>query len=266
MILSTIPLPITVIIPCYKNAATINRALQSVIDQTQQPAEVILIDDASADDTLVELEKLQARYPHWIKVIALSKNKGPSGARNAGWEQATQPYLAFLDADDSWHPEKLAHQYQVMLDHPEFSVTGHRWIEYKENSAQKPLTIVSINQVTKFLLLFKNRFNTSTVMLKTDLPFRFMDGKHFAEDFYLWQQIAFAGKSFGFIDSPLAYSYKPLYGAGGLSAQLWAMEKSELDNFRCLYKDRHINWPLFVLASTVSLLKFCKRAVISALR
>jgi len=258
-------LPISVIIPCYRSADTILRAFQSILDQTQQPSEVILIDDASGDGTLSILNQLEVDYAGWVKVLALAENNGASEARNAGWDVASQPYIAFLDADDSWHPEKLANQYQIMLDHPEFVVSGHRCVRYSEMLA-KPVSITKIRRVTSLALLFKNQFNTPTVMLKTALVFRFKAGKHFAEDFYLWQQIAFSGAAIAFIDCTLAYVYKPLYGASGLSAHLWAMEKAELDNFYCLYKARHINAILFLMAGLFSLLKYGKRLVISAIQ
>ena len=82
---------VSVIIPCYRCASTIRRAIQSVINQTQKPAEVVLVDDASADETLVVLRELEEQYPDWIKVIALTENKGAASARNAGWAMANQP-------------------------------------------------------------------------------------------------------------------------------------------------------------------------------
>src|SRR5688572_15186507 len=102
------PAPVSVVVPCYRCAATIGDAIASIVDQTARPAEVLLVEDCSGDDTLEALHRIAAAYePGWIKVIAMPANGGPSRARNTGWQQAEQPYIAFLDADDTWAPRKL---------------------------------------------------------------------------------------------------------------------------------------------------------------
>ena len=117
---------VSVVIPCYRCADTIARAVTSIAEQTSRPAEVILVDDCSGDDTLATLYELQAEYPQgWVKVIESPKNAGPGTARNLGWEAATQAYIAFLDADDSWHPQKIEMQYGWMSKNPEVALTGH---------------------------------------------------------------------------------------------------------------------------------------------
>ncbi|MDP2100508.1 MAG: glycosyltransferase family 2 protein [Methylobacter sp.] len=266
MIHSTI-IPVTVIIPCFRCAATIERAVQSIVEQTQRPTEVILVDDASGDNTLPVLQQLESQYKGWIKIIVLGENCGASRARNAGWDAATQPYIAFLDADDSWHPAKLAIQYQVMLNNPSIVASGHRclWLCNQQLLPDIP-DLINLSPVNPLALLFKNRFGAPTSMLKRELAFRFVDNKRYSEDCYLWQQIAFSGFLLVFIDSSLTYTHKPLYGASGLSAQLWAMEKGELDNFFSLYQDKKINYGLFLLASAFSLLKYCKRVITTKMR
>jgi glycosyltransferase involved in cell wall biosynthesis len=99
---------VSVIIPCYNCAGTIHRALASVASQSLRPAEVILVDDHSTDDTLQSLYRLQDRYGReWIRIIEQPVNGGPGTARNMGWNAATQTYIAFLDSDDTWHPKKI---------------------------------------------------------------------------------------------------------------------------------------------------------------
>jgi glycosyltransferase involved in cell wall biosynthesis len=69
---------------------------------------VIVIDDASTDETLAKLMELRSRYGDgWIKVLRLGRNQGPATARNAGWMEAEKRYIAFIDADDAWHPRKI---------------------------------------------------------------------------------------------------------------------------------------------------------------
>jgi len=262
--------PVSVIIPCYRCADTIERAVESIDRQTLPPEEVLLVEDCSDDDgkTLNYLYRLQQQYQHkfHLKIIPLEKNGGPASARNAGWDAATQPYIAFLDADDEWHPEKLDIQYGYMRRNPKIAVTGHQYIALSNN---KPtlhpfsISISAAKNISPLSLLFKNCFPTSSVMLKNKIPFRFAAGKRCAEDFYLWQQVAFAGFRIARIEVPLVHYYKALYGEGGLSVQLWKMEKGELSNFVGLYRAGSVNWLLFIAATSFSITKYVKRLVVT---
>lgn len=255
---------VSVVIPCYRCADTVTRAVNSIVQQTQKPAEVILIDDASGDGTLVVLQALEKEYSGWIKVVALKENSGVASARNAGWTIATQPYIAFLDADDAWHPAKLAIQHEYMRQHPSVALCGHQCVEMKNDVIPPRLpAVLSSKDISATSLLFRNAFSTPTVMLKRELSFRFLAGKRCAEDFFLWQQIAFAGLQVVRLESPLAYVHKPLYGAGGLSAALWRMEKGELANFMYLYREKKIGLLLTFTSVLFSLLKYLKREVVS---
>lgn len=261
---------VSVIIPCYRCTETIERAVASIARQTLLPEEVLLVEDCSGDNgkTLGILYRLQGEYQDKIgfKIIALEKNGGPADARNAGWNAATQPYVAFLDADDEWHPEKLAIQYSYMRDNPKMAVTGHCYNhigQRKSKSLPHTFTMMAYKRISPLSLLFKNCFPTSSVMLKNKIPFRFAAGKRCAEDFYLWQQVAFAGLPIVRIEAPLVHYYKALYGEGGISAQLWKMERGELSNFLALYRAGRINSMLFIAAIGFSILKHAKRLVVT---
>src|SRR2546427_9146273 len=103
--------PVSVLIPSYCCADTVARAVESAVEQTLTPAEIIMVDDASPDGgkTYCALKDLQQRFSRRtaIRIIRLERNGGPGAARNRAWEVASQPYVAFLDADDAWHPRKL---------------------------------------------------------------------------------------------------------------------------------------------------------------
>ncbi len=123
--------PVSVIIPCFNCENTIIRAVNSVFKQTWQPKELILIDDGSTDESLSRLYDLRDHLgSSWIRILELRNNNGPGAARNAGWEAATQPYLAFLDADDAWHPCKVEIQLKYMQENSEMAITGHhmKWL------------------------------------------------------------------------------------------------------------------------------------------
>jgi len=259
---------VSVIIPCFRCAETVQRAVESVAKQTLIPAEVILVEDCSGDETLQKLYHLQSLYAgDWIKVIPRAVNDGPATARNVGWEVAKEPYIAFLDADDSWHPEKLRIQYEYMRNNPDVTLCGHQCIWLRDSAAPPVLSEdLQSTKISASSLLFKNAFSTPTVMLRRDIPFRFQEGKRFAEDLLLWQQIAFADLQVVRIESPLAYVHKSLYGEDGLSAQLWKMEKGELRNLIDLYRQNKINQILFIAATGFSMAKYYKRLLKTCLK
>jgi glycosyltransferase involved in cell wall biosynthesis len=264
MILDKVKAPVSVIIPCFRCANTIARAVDSVYRQTLIPTEVILIDDASGDETLAMLLQIQSLHIGWVKILQFETNQGVANARNAGWDIATQPYIAFLDADDEWCVDKIGIQYQYMLANNDVFITGHKYIiSDKLNGDFNSCATIINTQIRPISLLFKNCFPTSSVMLINIDYFRFSIGKRYAEDLYLWQQIAFSGYSVVRIEVPLVYYFKELYGKGGLSAKLWQMEKGELSNIMELKKSNTIGLYLFMLAIIFSFAKFLKRMVLS---
>lgn len=260
--------PVSAIIPCYNCEATISRAVRSVAEQTQKPHELILINDNSQDNTCKFLKTLQAKsHKNWIKIIEFSQNKGPSSARNAGWDAATQPYVAFLDADDAWHPQKIEIQLKYMQINQDVAITGHRWHWQRGG---RPLPYIpdhyTARPISRWEMLRTNSLATPTVMLKRDLSFRFNPVKRYSEDYLLWLRIICSGMKAGFINLDLAYLHKAPYGAGGMSAQLWAMERGELDNYRILHNDKLISGPSLIALSAFSMAKYMRRVMISKLR
>jgi len=116
---------ISVIIPSYNRRELLKRALISVYAQTLQPAEVIVIDDGSTDGTE---SMLRLEFP---RVIAIhQENLGVSAARNLGLQQTSGDWLAFLDSDDEWLPEKLRKQQLALESNPEYRIchTEENWI------------------------------------------------------------------------------------------------------------------------------------------
>jgi hypothetical protein len=104
---------VSVVIPTYNRAMCIGDAVESVLAQTYRDFEVVVVDDGSTDDTAAAL----AKFGDKIRVIR-QKNGGVSRARNAGIEAARGEWVALLDSDDVWLPEKLAIQMQGVAAHP----------------------------------------------------------------------------------------------------------------------------------------------------
>ncbi|HJX31876.1 MAG TPA: glycosyltransferase [Thermodesulfobacteriota bacterium] len=112
---------LSVIIPVYNGERYLAESIQSVLAQDYRPIEIIVVDDGSTDGT-AEI----ARFYKNIRYL-FQKNKGLSGARNTGIAAAQGEFLAFLDADDMWMPEKLSRQVSYLAQHPDVGfVYAHR--------------------------------------------------------------------------------------------------------------------------------------------
>lgn len=115
---------ISVIIPTYNRCDLLQRALQSVIAQTASAFEIIVVDDGS-DDATATLVKQHKHIRYYYQ-----PNGGVSAARNLGIKQAKGDWLAFLDADDTWHPQKLQLQRAALVAAPDYRIshTDEVWI------------------------------------------------------------------------------------------------------------------------------------------
>jgi len=116
---------ISVIIPSFNRAHCLTKALDSVANQTLEPCEIIVIDDGSSDQTR---QLIASDFPR--VVYRFQANGGVSSARNLGTKISTGNWLAFLDSDDEWLPDKLLQQVQAMRDNPDYQLchTNEIWI------------------------------------------------------------------------------------------------------------------------------------------
>lgn len=262
--------PVSVIVPCYRCASTIARAVTSVAGQTLRPAELILVEDASGDGTLAQLESLRALHGPWIKVLVQATNGGAACARNAGWAAATQPFVAFLDADDAWHLRKIEIQLGFMQQHPDVALSGHLCRQLNA-SVQAALAWpvedgVEFRNISWWQLLLRHQFVTPSVMLKRDIAPRFFEGARHMEDHRLWLEVVGASLPTVRLEVELAAVYKPVYGASGLSADMWRMEKAELANYRHFHRLGKLSVAQLILLQAYSLVKYLRRLFIVRLQ
>lgn len=265
-------LPVSVIIPYYNSSKTIYRALFSIEKQYFKPKEVIVVDDGSSDvNTKKILENIEVNFSKCfsLKIYRLSNNRGAASARNEGWRHVTQPYIAFLDSDDVWHPCKLKIQYDAMHGYCEHEIefSSHdisiikNQNEFKENNVN--FKNIKIDILNKNNLLFKRKFPTSSsVMIKANIKERFLEGKRYSEDYLLWMRILSEGKGV-YIKEKLSGSFKGFFGEGGLTKELWMVEKGEIETFWILGKDNKYNKFLIFAALIFSILKHIRRMWIS---
>ena len=115
--MSTASSDISVIIPFYNREQYIDEAVQSVLAQTLKPLEIIIVNDCSRESSRHYLD----RYAGICKIVDLTKNVGLAGSRNAGIREARGQFIALLDDDDIWLPQKLEVQHRYLMEHPECS-------------------------------------------------------------------------------------------------------------------------------------------------
>jgi glycosyltransferase involved in cell wall biosynthesis len=225
---------VAVVIPTFNSAATIKRALDSAYAQTVRPNRVIVVDNASTDATIEVVEKVAVDHCREVELVRQHRNCGPGAARNAGWNLAATEFVAFLDSDDSWHPTKLERQLDVARQHPDDCFFGHATMSLRASNllaAAATVPLVGSGRIRYFSLrqfLIRNRVSTPTVMLRTDLPFRFPTEHWYAEDYGLWTEILAAGHRAVVQDLALTTLHKAAWGEAGLSAKLDDMHAGEL--------------------------------------
>ena len=142
---------VSVIIPTYNRAALLLEALESVLSQTFRDFEVIIVDDGSTDDTLACL--MPYLSDSRIQVITQT-NGGPARARNRGIEASSGEFIALLDSDDLWLPEKLVKQVALLRDQPEIGLvyTDVIWIE----ADGRPMDPQPLNAARRFPTYFED--------------------------------------------------------------------------------------------------------------
>jgi glycosyltransferase involved in cell wall biosynthesis len=198
---------VSIIMAAYQAAATISESIESVIVQTRQNWELIIVDDASADNT-GEIIQAYAEKDRRIRVFANDTNKGVAAARNFGIKQASGRYLAFLDSDDLWHRDKLEKQLPLM----EKAVISYTATSYINKAGQvSGYTLHAEERLEYSELLRRNIMSCSSVMVRRDSMIEFPQG-YMHEDYAVWLQIVKkAGQACG-LDEPLL-----IYRMGGES-------------------------------------------------
>lgn len=154
---------VSVIIPAFNSAPFIAETIQSVLAQTYGNFEIIVVDDGSTDTTLDVLNEFGDQ------ITALTKaNGGPASARNLAIRNASGKYIAFLDADDLWTPEKLTEQVAFLEAHPEVGLTYAEALMFDEVGGEKQIRgKIGFTGETSFChLLLGDHIPNSTVLMR----------------------------------------------------------------------------------------------------
>ncbi|AQT69624.1 putative glycosyltransferase EpsJ [Anaerohalosphaera lusitana] len=213
---------ISIVIAAYNAAEHLPRAVKSVLAQTIQPNEIIVVDDGSTDNTKQVLEQFGDR----IKYI-YQNNAGPGAARNTGIQTATSEWISFLDADDEYLPNKLETQLEILARHPDLHwITGNYIRCLCDTQTRVPLrTKDEINQILNgsdtyddFMQAFTiGVFGwTGTMLIRRNAILKagmFPTDIYLAEDIDLWLKIAYNHPRIGFAYEPLAIYHMGVQGS-----------------------------------------------------
>ncbi|MET0029724.1 MAG: glycosyltransferase [Candidatus Thiodiazotropha sp.] len=228
---------VSVIIPTHNRVHTLPRALDSVLAQSHAAHEIIVIDDGSSDGTP---ELMTQHYAHCVYLR--QDNRGVSAARNRGIREASGEWLALLDSDDSWMPEKLERQLEQLTAEPQLRLCHSEeiWIRNgkRVNAMRKhakqgghifehclPLCVISPSAALLHHSLFDDYGG-----FDEELPA--------CEDYDLWLRIC-SREAVAFVDEPLVVKY------GGhedqLSRRHWGMDRFRVHALRKLLDTQHLS-------------------------
>ncbi len=174
---------VSIVMPAFNAARYIEQAVGSVIEQTYQNWELLIVDDASNDQTLEIARKLAAGDAR-IRVFTNDHNLGVAESRNLALREASGCYIAFLDSDDLWLPEKLAKQVEFMLRHDvAVCYANYRRIDEHGNSLG---AVVPPNRIDYELLLKSNFIGNLTGIYNAGALGKQYFSKFGHEDYVAW--------------------------------------------------------------------------------
>jgi len=243
---------ISVIIPMYNAEESISFALNSVKKQTfpQKEFEIIIINDGSTDQSQVIVEKYITENPKMNINLINQINGGVSKARNAGLKISKGEYIALLDSDDEWLPEKIKIQINYFDNasiNIDFLATARN-----NNKILSPYQIKNnLAEITFNKLLIRNEAQPSTVIFKRKILENtgyFDDNQRYAEDVNYWLKISLKNKMYILNQSLVSVGKgKRSFGVSGLSANLSEMRKGFRKNLHEMYKLKKISFIQYIL-------------------
>lgn len=178
---------ISVVMPNYNGHRFVEQAIDSVLNQTYQNFELIVVDDCSNDDSLSRIEQ-KAQRDNRIRVIALEYNAGVANARNVGIKEAKGEYIALLDNDDLWTKDKLERQLALAKKGADIVYCSYDFIDEESRSIKKPFVVPQQTNFNK--MLASSVISCSTSFIKAELmqahPF---NPDFYHEDYVLWMEL-----------------------------------------------------------------------------
>ncbi|WP_313449029.1 glycosyltransferase [Streptococcus parasuis] len=193
---------VSIVMPAYNCEKYVVEAINSILAQTYRNWELLVLDDGSKDNTLRIIEEFSQKDSR-IKALPNGKNIGVSATRNRGIELASGEWIAFLDSDDMWKPEKLEKQFEIVeKEAAEFLFTGSSYIN-EEGEAYKEIFEVP-EKITYKKLRNQNVISCSSVLVKKKYFEHIkMEKDEMHEDYAVWLRILKTGVTAFGVNEPL---------------------------------------------------------------
>jgi teichuronic acid biosynthesis glycosyltransferase TuaG len=182
---------VSIITPAYRAAEFVGATIQSVQTQDHEVWEMLIVDDCSPDDTCARIEAFSIADPR-VRLIRQSQNAGPAAARNVALAKAQGRYIAFLDSDDLWMPNKLSTQLRFMQQN-NAAVTYTEFRRITQDGVQVGRRVAVPRKLTYHALLCNTAIVTSSVILDRDKtgPVSMPDAPY--DDYALWLRLLRSG-------------------------------------------------------------------------
>jgi len=203
---------VSIIVPVYNTEKFLKECLDSLLAQTYPNFEIVIVNDASSDNSEAIIQEYLKRYPEKIQYIKKAKNEGVSAARNTGIKAAKGQYIAFCDSDDVWLPEKLEIQMQEFFKDPDLDVVySDCFLIFEDKKTNQKLTeFWGVKQYSGYifekLIKAKGNIVTSVVVAKKEIFQKvglFSEDLRYVEDYEFFLRVALEGYKFKSIKKPL---------------------------------------------------------------
>ena len=255
----------SVVIPAYNCEGTIGRALASVAAQTRPDLieEIIVINDGSTDGTEQAVQDFIAEHPELAILYAAQENRGVSAARNRAIRMAKGEWIALLDSDDLWRPNKLERQAQEISSHPDMVFLGCAWpLRFLVTKRTRGLYKLSARQ-----LCVRPTPSTPSVVFHRAHGLElglFDEGMKYSEDVNFFQKFLLKDSYYILAEKLIEIDIGKKFSAqSGLSSNLLLMHRGRNRNVRELCAMGLISRPFMLLMLMFNELKFLRRVALT---
>lgn len=261
---------ISVIIPTYNREKLISRAIKSVMDQTYKDIEVIVIDDASNDNTEKVVSSLKYDNLYYYK---LKKNGGACKARNFGIDKAKGDYISFLDSDDEWEKDKLEKQYNFLKE-KNVEIVSCNYFYEKNGSIKRKINYTHDEKITLSELLNENIITTGSILISKQIIKKIGNFDEKLPRYQDWDLVIRLAKEYDiyFLNDPLLtlhFQANSITSSTSKQKKYYALECIYIKNEKELKKDKkayaHICWSMgmYSLYTDIERYDLLKKGIVS---
>lgn len=256
----------SVVIPMYNNQDTILKTLQSVVDQTKYNliSEIIIVDDGSTDNSALLVEEFYSKNSNIFIKLIKKHNGGAASARNIGIKAAKNNYIALLDADDIWLPQKIEIQNEIIEKNREIKALGSN--REGEIISRGVKITDTLYRLSPFQYCIKNWPCTPSLIF---------DKNVFQNDEYFDETLTHAEEGLFFLDLSVKCGLyycldvlvscgdgKPAYGYSGLSANLKKMHEGVNKMMYLALQKKYLSYFQYYILKIYEFLKYIRRKII----